>query len=98
MGGMERTYSRYEAARRPSTAGWAALHRDHVGDRQRCRDWLPNAARSGRDLRFRQGLLSLRLVEEDPCGQGLPGDEGQGEHAPARDEVSFRAQDLRRWL
>src|ERR1700688_2546493 len=64
MGRMERSYPRHEDAHRlPSGERCPALRRDYTRDRQRRRDRPPNRARSWRYLCFRQGLLSLRLVE-----------------------------------
>ena len=72
LGEVERPHPRHEDARRLRSEGrLSARGRDHARHRQRCRDRPPGGDRGRRDLRFRQGLLSLRLVDEDRCCRGL---------------------------
>src|SRR5450759_28781 len=95
MGRMEWSYPRHEDARRLSSGERCSpLPRYYASDRQRRRDRPSNGARSRRDLRFRQGLLSLWLVEEDQRRQRFLRHARQGEHALAHDEVAVCAQDL----
>src|SRR5712664_2129194 len=96
---MEWSYPRHEDARRLSSRERCpALCRDYARDRQRCRDRPSDRARSRRDLRFRQGLLSFWLVAEDQLPQGFLRPARQGEHALAHDEVALCAQEDRRRL
>ena len=93
MGRMEWSYPRYEDARGLSSRERCpALRRDYARDRQRRRDRPSNGTRSRRDLCFRQGLLSLWLVEKDQRCQCVLRDPRQSEHALAHDEVPLRAQ------
>ena len=66
VGQVERTHSGHENARRLSSpCRLPTRRRDHSCQRQRCRNRQPSGDRERRDLRLRQRLLSLRMVEED---------------------------------